>query len=811
MEFPKKYKPKEVEEKWREYWKEENIYRFTPDSGKPVFSIDTPPAYISAEQLHVGHAMSYSQAEFIVRYKRMRGFNIFYPMGFDDNGLPTERFVESKYKINKSDIKRDEFIKLCLRETKIGGEKYKEHWQALGISVDWSMTYSTIDPRCRKTSQLSFKELYDKGLIERRNDLVQWCGTCQTALAQAEINVEETDSKLYDVRFNSEDGDELIISTTRPTLIPACVALYAHPDDARYKHLRNKKARVPLFDYTVPIKFDQSVDPEFGTGLMMVCTFGDVDDCIKWKQDKLDTRIIIDDRGVLNDLAGPYAGLHLTRAHKKIVEDLSRQDLIIGSADTKHNVGVHERCSNPVEFNIKPQWFIRILDFKDKFLARGDQLQWRPDFSKARYTEWVSNLKWDWNISRQRYYGVPFPVWYCKSCSHPIIAEEENLPVDPLIDGPQTDKCPKCGTGEFIPETDVMDTWMTSSVTPLIVANWAYQDSLQEKVYPMSLRPQAFEIIRTWLFYTVVKSDFHTDSLPWETVMISGWGLDKHGKKMSKRTGNFVALEKVVTRYSADALRYWAAKGTLGHDLRYNEEDVVNGKRLQIKLWNAARFLAQNIGETPHEENVPLQTTDKWLISKLQAAISQATDFFDKYEYSHALRVTEKLFWNDYCDDYLEIIKDRLWNPDNYGDDAVASARAAMYRVFLEILKLFAPFLPYITEEIYSIIYKQRVGEKSIHITRWPEADSSLMDEESELKTELLISILRGVRKRKTEMKIHQNHWISELAIESPDSVEKEILKIESDLKSAARAEKITFGKSARFETENPDIKIELL
>ncbi|MBI3755180.1 MAG: class I tRNA ligase family protein, partial [Deltaproteobacteria bacterium] len=547
------------------------------------------------------------------------------------------------------------------------------------------------------------------------------------------------------------------------------------------------------------------VEPKFGTGLMMVCTFGDIEDVIKWRKDNLETRIIMDDRSILNSLAGQYVGIKLSPVRQKIVDDLSKQGLVVKSTAIQHSVGVHDRCSHAVEFNIKPQWFIKILDFKDQFLRRGEQLKWFPEFMKVRYTEWVSNLKWDWNISRQRYYGVPFPVWYCKACNHTIIAAVNDLPVDPLTDKTKINNCPKCRNTDFMPETDVMDTWMTSSLTPLINTKWAYQDSLQDKIYPMSLRPQAFEIIRTWLFYTIVKSHFHTNSLPWEGVMISGWGLDDDGKKMSKSLGNFIAPEEVIDRYSADALRYWASGATLGHDLRYSEEDVRNGKRLLTKLWNAARFFSQNLGDFYPYQQIQPSIIDKWILSKLQDTIFKATESFENYEYSHALMTTERFFWDIYCDNYLEIIKDRFWNPEDYSGEAVVSTKDTMYKVFLNILKLFAPFLPYITEELYSIIYKKFENKNSIHTSSWPEVNVNLIDKEAESQGELLLTILKGVRKCKTDLKIHQNHWVSELVIRSTNGVQKEIVQITNDLKSAARAQKISFDKEAIFQTENPN------
>lgn len=808
MDFPKNYKFEGIERKWQSLWQEEGIYNFDPDCKKPIFSVDTPPPTISSDYLHVGHAMSYCQADFIARYQRMKGCNVFYPMGFDDNGLPSERYVEKKYGLDNLRIRRGELIELCLKETKLTAEVYKKVLKSLGISVDWSLSYSTIAPSAQKAAQLSFLELYEKGLIERRKEPVQWCTQCQTSVAQADVVIEERASDLYDLIFESEDGDLLTISTTRPELIGACVALYAHPEDKRYVHLRGKKANVPLFNYYVPIKFDESVDPSFGTGLMMVCTWGDAEDVRKWKEHKLDTRVTFNSDGTLTQLASPYQGLKIYEARQRIINELTSQGFLKGSSSIKHNIGIHDRCNTPIEYALTPQWFIKILDFKQQFLARGDELRWYPEFMKIRYREWVANLRWDWNVSRQRYYGVPFPVWYCDGCGYPVFASPEELPVDPLVDNPRLEYCPKCEGNSFSPETSVMDTWMVSSLTPLINGGWAYEDILLKKIYPMSLRPQGFEIIRTWLFYTIVKSHFHTSSLPWESVMISGWGLDKHGRKMSKSLGNFVMPEEVITKYSADALRYWAAGATLGYDQRFNEEDVANGKRLLTKLWNAARFFWQNCEISAPLGKFEPTVVDKWALSELQAVISEVSKSFESYEHSHALKAVERFFWTIYCDNYLEIVKERFRNPEDYGSQAVLSVQNTMYRVFLDTLKLFAPFLPYITEEIYSILFKKSERGKSIHLSLWPEVDVKLIDRKAEDQVSILLSILRSVRKYKSDLNIHQNHWVSELTIRCSDSIQCEIEPVANDLKSASRARTISFDKGANMDTENPDIKI---
>jgi Valyl-tRNA synthetase len=736
-DFPKNYDYKSVEEKISKYWEDNDIYKFSlEDKGKDIYSVDTPPPYVSSAHLHVGHVMSYSQAEFIIRYKRMKGYNVFYPMGFDDNGLPTERYVEKKYKINKSKITREEFIDLCLKETKIGIDIYKSLWRSVGISADYSLSYSTIDERCRKTAQKSFLDLYGKGLIERRNEPILWCPQCRTSLAQADVVMEEFTGVLYDIEFKSDEGKGLIISTTRPELLGGCVAVYANPADERYRFLEGKSVKTPLYNKNVPVKYDESVDMSYGSGLMMVCTWGDAEDVKKWKEHSLDTAIIIDRSGRLNELSGGYKGLNVRDAKKGIVEDLRKMSLIKLEKPLNHNVGVHDRCSTPVEFILAEQWFIKILENKEKFIDAGNRMSWHPQFMKTRYDEWINNLKWDWNISRQRFYGVPFPVWYCAECGEVVVASEKELPVDPAVIMPVNMKCKKCGGSKLIPENDVMDTWMTSSLTPLINSLWSYEDAESKKlyntIYPMGLRPQAQEIIRTWLFYTVVKSVYHTGDIPFKDVMISGWGLDKNGKKMSKSLGNFVSPEEITGKYSADALRYWASKANLGQDLRFSEEDVANGRRLTIKIWNAARFLITNVESdfNPYEKNVKdlkLSRIDEWILTEFENTLKSCGNYMESYEYSLCMRTLQDFFYNSYCDNYLEIIKNVFWDESEESSERKKTVLNIMYFISLNAVKMFAPFMPFITEELYLSFYKRYEKDKSIHKSFWPEFRNDLI------------------------------------------------------------------------------------
>ncbi|MDD5639933.1 MAG: valine--tRNA ligase, partial [Candidatus Pacebacteria bacterium] len=564
--FPKNYDFKINEEKWRNDWKVKKLYEFNYDEKKPTFVVDTPPPYVSADHLHAGHIMSYTQAEFIVRYKRMQGFNVFYPMGFDDNGLPTERFVEKKYKINKSKITKSEFINLCLKETEKGIETYRNLWNSLGISVDWSKTYSTIAPLPTKVSQWSILDLYKKGLFYKKELPILWCPFCGTAISQSDLEAKDKNSKMNYIKFGLPNNETAIIATTRPEMLPACVAVYFNPTDERYAHLKNTETTVPLFNFKVPIKTSEAVDKEKGTGLMMVCTWGDQEDIEKWRLDNLPTKNLITENGKITELGGKYQDMGIEEARTMIIVDLKEAGLLEKQEDILHSVNVHERCDTPVEFVLSKQWFIKITDNKEKWLEMGKKINWFPAHMYNNYEIWVNSLKWDWCISRQRYYGVPFPFWICQDCGEVIIPDEKDLPVNPFEQKPPVDVCPKCASRNIEPEKDVMDTWATSSCTPFLLREIIGRPEL----FPVDVRPNAHEIIRTWDFYSVVKSTLHFNSIPFKNLMISGHGLDEQGKKISKRLGNYTPSDKLVDEYGADAIRYWATGAGLGQNLRFN-------------------------------------------------------------------------------------------------------------------------------------------------------------------------------------------------------------------------------------------------
>jgi len=757
-ELPKEYDFKATENKWKKKWEEEDLYRFSLKEGAPLFVVDTPPPYVSADHLHAGHIMSYAQAEFIVRYKRMRGYQVFYPMGFDDNGLPTERFVEKKYNIDKSKTTKSEFIKLCLQETEKGIENYKKLWTDLGISVDWSKTYSTISPLPTKVSQWSLIDLYKKNALKREELPILWCPYCQTAISQSDIEDRERNSKMNYISFPLKGEKEtMLIATTRPELLPACVALYFHPQDKRYQGLNKKKAIVPLFDYEIPIKTSETVDQEKGTGLMMVCTWGDAEDLEKWRTDGLETRNLLTIDGKLNEKGGKYQGLDIEQAREKILADLKENNFLVKEETIKQIVNVHERCDTPIEFIQSKQWFIKIAEQKDIWIEYGKKINWHPAYMFKNYELWVNSLKWNWCISRQRYYGVPFPFWYCQKCGEVILPKEEDLPVNPPEDNPPVSCCPVCQSKEIIPETDVMDTWATSSCTPFLLRELGGKKEL----FPVDLRPNAHEIIRTWDFYSIVKSYYHFQEIPFKNIMISGHGLDEKGKKISKRLGNYVSSEELVEKYGADAVRYWATGASLGQNLRFSEKEIKKGRQITIKLWNVARFILMNKTEIQVEPK--LEPADLWIIKKMNESIKRATQYFDDYEYAKARNEIETFFLSQFADYYIEFVKYRLSSTD---EESKQTAQYVLDNVFINIIKMFAPFLPFVTEEIYQLMRK----EKSIHLSSWPEL---VKTKEPDSDFEQAIKAIEEIRKYKSENKISLGKEIEEYHLQTKVNLEK--------------------------------------
>lgn len=768
------YDFKEVEEKYKKYWEKEKIYKFKPSSKKKTYSVDTDPPTISGA-MHIGHAFHYSQEDFLVRFKRMFTGEVFYPFGTDDNGLPTERLIEKINKVKSKEMTRAEFIKLCLKTLKEITPDFIEDWKILGISADYDLCYSTIDDNSRKLSQKLFLELLKKGEAYKKQFPTIWCTECQTSIAQAELEDKEQPSLFSTLKFKADNKD-LLIATTRPELLGACVAVFVNPKDKRYRDLIGKKAKVPLFKYEVPILEDESAEISKGTGILMICSYGDKFDVDAINRYKLSPRIVFNKDGTLN--IKPYKGLSIKEARKKILEDLEKNKLITEQKQISHIVNAHDKCGTEIEFLPTEQWFIKILDKKKKLIAQGKKIKWYPEFMFKRYENWINGLEWDWNISRDRYFGIPIPVWYCNKCNEIITPEEKELPIDPIS---VSKKCPKCNE-KAIPEEKVLDTWATSSISPQLASSL-----INNKIaIPYSLRPQAHDIIRTWAFYTITRALLHENKIPWKDITISGF-VTLRGEKMSKSKGNVITPQEVIEKYSGDAIRYWAAGSKLGEDLDYQEKDVVTGKKFATKILNAANFVFMNL---KYQKEMPeLLETDRIFLAQLNKLVESSTKAFDDYNYAKARAEIDSFFWNSFSDNYLEIVKNRVYNGN---EKEKASAFYTLYKSLLTILKLMAPITPFITEEIYQTHFAKNEKQKSIHLEKWPKKLEIKGAKDDENKWNKMIEIITEVRKEKSMAKKSIKTEIA-LTIEKKDyGLLKNIL---DDLKSVTNSKEIKTGK----------------
>jgi len=765
------YDPEAVEPKWQERWVDERTYAYPepedPESVDPdtVFTIDTPPPTVSGN-LHWGHVYGATLQDFVARFERMRGKDVFFPFGYDDNGIASERLTEEELGIEHQDFERRAFQRKCRDVCAEYEADFTEKMQALGVSIDWENTYQTIEPRVQRLSQRSFLELYEDGREYRQRAPTIWCPDCATAISQVETEDDERDSHFNDIEFQVVEGDSFTVSTTRPELLPACVAVFVHPEDEANQHLVGEEAGVPLFGQRVPVIEDDRVDMGTGSGVVMCCTFGDRTD-IEWYQAyDLPLRIAIDETGTMTDVADEYAGLSSEEAREAIVEDLREAGALLDRRAIEHTVNVHERCDTPVEFLVTEQWYVEILDRKEEYLEAGREMDWYPEKMFTRYKHWIEGLQWDWCVSRQRSSGIPFPVWYCGDCDEVVLAEKGDLPVDPLSDDPPVDSCPACGHGEFVPEDDVFDTWATSSLTPLINAGWTEGEDDEDgratmarpELYPMDMRPQGHDIISFWLFHTVVKCYEHTGEVPFDSVMINGMVLDENRVKMSKSLGNIVAPDEVLESYPVDAARYWAAGSSVGDDLPYKEKGIVAGERLLQKLWNASKLVEELSRDAP-EERPELTELDRWLLASLDEEIGAITDHLDDREFSKARDRLRSFFWHTFCDDYLEIAKQRVRDG---GDRSAAWTCREAHRRFL---KLFAPVLAHVTEELWDELYADRAtgdASESIHLTDWP---AELGVEADRAAGEAALAVVGALRKYKSERDMALNEPVARVRV----------------------------------------------
>lgn len=805
------YRPETREHYWQEFWEREHVYWFDPDSQKGTFTIDTPPPTISGA-LHLGHIYSYTQAEVIARYFRMAGYNVRYPLGFDNNGLPTEKLAEKENDVRAHKMKLDDFLSICYETISRHKKNYQNLFRSVGFSFDWRLEYSTILPETQKLTQTTFKQLYEKGIIYRKEALALYCPECRTSVAQAEVEDQEKDSNFLDIGFKKSDGDYLVISTTRPELLPACVGVLVHPGDGRYSSIVGEEVETPLGD-KVKVIADDKVSMEKGTGAVMCCTYGDETDIYWAKKYDLQERIVINREGKFKEIQNlpSLSNASIHQARKIIFEHLKEKRAILGERPIKHAVGVHERCDTPIEILPTQQWFVKILDMKSDLLEAANKIEWYPSYMKKRYDEWVSGLKWDWCISRERFFGIPIPAYLCANCKEIVIPEENEFPINPRTKE-RNNECPHCKALGLVPETGVLDTWFTSALTSDINNNSILNGRLRGKLYPMSMRSQAHDIIRTWAVYSILMGLYRHGEIPWRKLMISGHVLLRKGEKISKRKGSGnLDPAGLISTNSADALRYAMSGSSLGRDSYYDEREVSKGKKLVTKIYNAGLLVINGLHDfhPNHDQLAQLDAVDRWILNRSVVVAQVMATEFERFEFFQALRVFEEFFWGEFCDNYLEIVKGRIQSTDTRKR---LSAQYALYFTFLNILKMASPFVPHITEEMF---HARLIGEpnagyrslasddtrlgyfvsneevQSIHLSLWPKA----VDEKTENVDEgarIMLSAIADIRKHKTANKIRLGETIPLLIIKGSKENIESIKPFLEDLRFVARAEKIT-------------------
>ncbi len=809
----------QAESRWRSKWSETGIYRYDPRRGRDeTFVVDTPPPTVSGS-LHVGSVCSYTHTDLMVRYQRMRGQNIFYPMGWDDNGLPTERRVQNVFNVRCDPsapydpelrlefgrgedlvlVSRRNFIELCDEVVAEDEKKFKDIFQRVGLSVDWNQNYATIDERCRYVSQFSFIELIKAGHAELRDAPTMWDVDFQSAIAQAEVEDRVRDGHLWRVRFAVEGGGEVHIATTRPELLPACVAVTAHPQDDRYAQLVGKNAITPLFAAPVPIIADEEADPKKGTGVLMTCTFGDAADVEQWRSLDVPAREVIGRDGRIKNapwgevpwvskdphaargVHDKLAGLTVAQARRAIVDMLGEAGCLVGSPEpVTRPVKFYERGERPLEFVVSRQWFVNLLDKKDALIEQGRKIQWHPESMRRRYEDWVLGLNQDWSVSRQRYFGVAIPVWYevrsdgSVNYDSLILPERSDLPVDPSAEAPHGyDEAQRGRPGGFVGDPDILDTWATSSLSPLILTGWPDDPRRTAALYPADMRPQAHEIIRTWTFYTIARSLLMDGSIPWYHAAISGFVVDPNRKKMSKSKGNVVLPTDVLDEHGSDAVRYWAASSRLGVDTAIDESVYKEGRRLTTKLRNAARLVHGFEGVSGDATNA----LDLAFVARTRASVERVTAAWESWDHARALELSESWFWADLCDNYLELSKARAYAGD-------PSALGTLRKAIDVALRLFAPVLPFVTEDLYN---EERDAFISVHRAAWP-LPAEMEGAGSADPFDVAVQVLAEVRKAKSAAQVSVRWPVTTMQVRGPEAFLSPLRTVMSDVESTLNA-----------------------
>jgi valyl-tRNA synthetase len=679
--------------------------------------------------------------------------------------------AERENNIRKREIPPDKFRKLCEQLV----EKYiammKEGVIRLGCSVDWSTEYRTMNPDYWRRTQLSFIILHKKGFMYQGTHPVNWCPHCETAIADAEVDYEEREGTLHYVKFPLQNSQEhLLIATTRPEFIPACVAVAANPADERFQKYIGGEILVPVANRAVKIIPDESVDMSFGTGVVMICTYGDKEDVKIVMKHKLPVITLLTESGKINENGGKLASLTISEAKKAIIKALDAAGLLHKTEKIKQEIGVCDRCETPVEILEHKQWFMKTRMLTDRVEKTANEIVWYPDYMKARLIDWARSLDWDWVISRQRVFGTPIPIWYCKDCNEPILAKEEWVPVDPKLEKPRNSTCPKCGSKEFVPEQDVFDTWMDSSISCAVHAGWPDKPDWR-RLFPADLHPSGIDIIRTWAYYLMVRHLALFDEKPYKSCLINGMVLGSDGRKMSKSLKNYVAAPEVVDKVGTDAARQWAAGGgATGSDIPFRLPDVEYGRRFSTKLWNAARFVSTQLKDYRSSEEGELKLLDRWVLGKAEKLTQRVTEAFDKCQFNVALEEIRNFAWHVFCDEYLEAVKDKLYKPELYGEETRKAVQSTLQRVLYRLIQLLSPIMPHITEEIYQILYAEDVGEKSLQLTPWPKAESQRIDEDVEKKGDLVLAVITEIRREKAEKRKPLNTQIKRVKLYAGNS-----------------------------------------